>query len=205
LPVTVALAGNRWRVDRKLAPSLALIVAGIVAINVNLLRNGAVVAGEKPWLGVVFLVLSLALWTWYALANAKFLKANPSIPSQLWASLTGVFTLVFSPALVVGLTGPGATAEAFAGLSASGSWGSYLLWSAAMGLGASWVALWFWNITAHTLPTVLSGQLLASETVFALLYGYLWEKRLPTALETVSMLLLIGGVLMAVRALGRKR
>ena len=203
LPVTVALAGNRWRVDARLAPSLSLIVAGIVLVNASLFRGGAMGRAENPGPGVACLLISLALWTWYAHANARFLKANPRISGSLWASLTGVFTLVFSPVLVLALTGPAATVQAFADLSASGGLGSYLLWSAAMGLGASWVALWFWNITAHTLPTVLSGQLIASETVFALLYGFLWERRGPTALEAGAIILLVSGVLLAVGGGGR--
>jgi drug/metabolite transporter (DMT)-like permease len=33
------------------------------------------------------------------------------------------------------------------------------------------------------------------ETLFALLYGFIWEQRLPTGLEWLAMALLIGGVL----------
>lgn len=206
LPVTVALAGNGWRLDRALAPSLTLILAGIVLVNVSVFEKsaGALAAGEDPLLGVLSLFTSLALWTWYAVANGRFLKANPRISGSLWSSLTGVFTMVFSPALVIALTGPAAAAQAIDALTAQGGWGPFLLYSAAMGIGSSWVALWFWNIACHALPTVLSGQLIASETVFALLYGFMLERALPTGLETAAMALLISGVLLAVRTLGRR-
>ena len=206
LPVTVALAGNGWRLDRTLAPSLSLIVVGITLVNVSLIDKSAniVASGQDPLLGVLFLLLSLALWTWYAVANSRFLKANPRISGSLWSSLTGVFTLVFSPTLVIALAGPAATIEALQSMTSSGSWGPFLLCSAAMGLGSSWVALWFWNIASHALPSVLSGQLIVSETVFALLYGFIYDGKLPTPLEIAAIVLLISGVILAVKALGRR-
>jgi hypothetical protein len=38
------------------------------------------------------------------------------------------------------------------------------------------------------------------ETIFASLYGYLWEGRWPTVLEGVALALLVAGVVMCARA-----
>jgi drug/metabolite transporter (DMT)-like permease len=38
------------------------------------------------------------------------------------------------------------------------------------------------------------------ETIFAALYGYLWEGRWPTPLETIALALLVAGVAMSARA-----
>jgi drug/metabolite transporter (DMT)-like permease len=44
------------------------------------------------------------------------------------------------------------------------------------------------------------GQMILFETLFALLYGFLWEQRLPTPWEVAAMLLVVAGVLSCVRA-----
>jgi drug/metabolite transporter (DMT)-like permease len=41
----------------------------------------------------------------------------------------------------------------------------------------------------------MTGQMIVFETLFALLYGFLWEGRWPTGLEWLAMGLLIAGVL----------
>jgi len=41
----------------------------------------------------------------------------------------------------------------------------------------------------------MTGQMIVFETLFALLYGFLWEGRWPTMLESVAMVLLVAGVI----------
>ncbi|MEG1117846.1 MAG: EamA/RhaT family transporter, partial [Janthinobacterium sp.] len=48
-------------------------------------------------------------------------------------------------------------------------------------------------------PVTLSGQLILSETLFALLYGFVYAQRMPRPLEWAAMLLLTAGVLWSVR------
>jgi drug/metabolite transporter (DMT)-like permease len=38
------------------------------------------------------------------------------------------------------------------------------------------------------------------ETIFASLYGYLWEGRWPTGLEALALVLLVAGVILCARA-----
>jgi drug/metabolite transporter (DMT)-like permease len=52
-----------------------------------------------------------------------------------------------------------------------------------------------WNHASRLLPLTMTGQMIVFETLFALLYGFIWEQRLPTGLEWLAMALLIGGVL----------
>ncbi|MNY46200.1 Inner membrane protein YtfF [compost metagenome] len=63
----------------------------------------------------------------------------------------------------------------------------------------SWFANLLWNSASRRLPLTLSGQLIVFETLFALLYGFVYLQRLPTLLESLAIALLIGGVLWAVR------
>jgi drug/metabolite transporter (DMT)-like permease len=51
-----------------------------------------------------------------------------------------------------------------------------------------------WNVASRVLPLSLMGQMIVCETVFAALYGYLWEARWPTVGEGVAMVLLLAGV-----------
>lgn len=52
-----------------------------------------------------------------------------------------------------------------------------------------------WNRASRVLPLTLVGQMIVFETVFALLYGFAWEMRLPTPLELAAIACLLVGVL----------
>jgi drug/metabolite transporter (DMT)-like permease len=67
-------------------------------------------------------------------------------------------------------------------------------------LAASIVGNAFWNRMSRLLPLTMVGQMILFETLFALLYGFLWERRLPTAWEGAAMVLVVLSVLSCVRA-----
>ncbi len=207
LPVTVAIAGNRGRITTRMLPSLTLIMWGVLLVNVHLFFENRVVMTQNvsvdsfaaAW-GILFLIGALALWTWYAVANSKFLKANPKISGNLWSSLTGAFTLIFSPLIALSQVFSNSAANPFSVPHTSADWVAFFAWSAVLGCGSSWLALWLWNTASKKLSTTLSGQLIVSETVFALLYGFILEHRFPTYLETAAMISMILGVIWAIRS-----
>ena len=47
---------------------------------------------------------------------------------------------------------------------------------------------------SRALPMALMGQMIVFETVFASLYGFLWEARWPSGLEAAALVLLLAGV-----------
>ena len=59
-----------------------------------------------------------------------------------------------------------------------------------LAIGASWLGNGLWNAAAKRLPLTLSGQMIVFETLFALLYGFAWERRGPTVLEIAATALL---------------
>ncbi|MFP5392160.1 MAG: EamA/RhaT family transporter, partial [Gammaproteobacteria bacterium] len=67
-------------------------------------------------------------------------------------------------------------------------------------LCASVIGNQLWNMASRRIPVTLSGQLILFETLFALLYGFLFAQRWPRPLETAALVLLMGGVAWAVRA-----
>jgi drug/metabolite transporter (DMT)-like permease len=71
-----------------------------------------------------------------------------------------------------------------------------------MGLAvvASIVGTALWNTMSRLLPLTLVGQMILFETLFALLYGFLWEARLPTLLEITALVAVVLSVLSCLAA-----
>lgn len=209
LPVAIAVGANLrnavhdgrmpWR---RLVPSLLLIVLGIACVNAVELaafeRSGAAVSGYA--FGAALAAVSLAAWTWYALRNARWLAANPSVGSGTWATAQGLVTLPLALVGYAALWGwmrvggdgfamPfGPRPLAFVGLMV------------AIGLFASWLGTLCWNQASQRLPTTLVGQLIVFETLAALAYAYLRAGHWPSPVTLSGVALLVCGVVWAARA-----
>ena len=48
---------------------------------------------------------------------------------------------------------------------------------------------------SRLLPLTMVGQMILFETGFALIYGFLWEQRLPTLLESAAFALVVASVI----------
>jgi drug/metabolite transporter (DMT)-like permease len=196
LPVTVTLVGAKPGEGvplRQLALPLALVVAGGVCINVSVFTQGQGVGIGRQVVGVLGATLALAMWTAYAVWNARRLAATPKFTSHEWSLLTGLATGLLSLALVI-------PAFALGGkVHASAAWGWFWMVSFAVAIGASVIGNGLWNAASRLLPLSLSGQLIVFETLFALLYGFLHEGRWPRGLETAAIVLMLVGVLWSVR------
>ena len=82
-------------------------------------------------------------------------------------------------------------------------WQSFWLVNLVLAVVASWLGYTFWNASTRRLPLTLSGQMVVFETLFALVYGFVYIQRLPTLLEGFAILLLLGGVCAAVARHGK--
>lgn len=199
LPVTVTLLGSRSKGSggegvplRRLVAPLALLAAGVVCINVDVFRSGEGAPAPRLILGVLGAVLALAVWTLYAVWNARRLAVTTTFNSHEWSLLTGVVTGVLSIALVIpAFLAPGA-------VHVPAAWGLFWGVSLAVALGASVIGNGLWNAASRLLPLSLSGQLIVFETLFALLYGFLHEGRWPRPLEGLAIALMLAGVLWSV-------
>ena len=74
----------------------------------------------------------------------------------------------------------------------------------AVGLLASWVGTLCWNAASQRLPTTLLGQLIVFETLAALGYAMLLRGRWPDAATLAGIVLLVAGVLLALRVRPRR-
>lgn len=209
LPVVIAVTANlrNARRDgrlpwRRLVWPLALMLTGIALVNhVEM----ALVLSQDPaslgryGVGVALAIGAVVCWTWYPLRNADWLRAHPGRSPRAWATAQGLATL---PLALVGyavlwgwMVGSdaafdmpfGPRPELFIGLMV------------AVGLLASWLGTLFWNESSQRLPTALAGQLIVFETLAALLYAYLWRGEWPAWPTVTGIVLLVVGVVRAVR------
>lgn len=147
--------------------------------------------------GVVSLVASLSLWTGFAFQNSKFLKAHPEIKRSDFASLIGVVSLVcMLPIFLLQVD--------FSSFINREGFSLYLWGSMILGFGSSWIANWLWNICSFYCPPEISGPLIVSETIFGLIYSFIFEKRFPHVFECASISLFIVGVVLTLSSQFRK-
>ncbi|SDV47439.1 DMT family transporter [Chitinasiproducens palmae] len=206
LPVTITLVGSREHGAlpfRRLVAPLATVLAGIVCINLDVFggttdggpQTGAALAG------VVCAALALLSWTIFAVGNARYLRSQDRFSSNDWSVLwglmsgvVGAFVWIFTMLVPAEWHGPLLIANPDAA-----RWHEFVLVNLGLAIGASWLGNALWNAASQRLPLTLSGQMIVFETLFALLYGYVYAGRWPRGLEILAIVLLVGGVLWSVR------
>jgi drug/metabolite transporter (DMT)-like permease len=195
LPITVTLAGSRDRDAvplRRLLPSLLLSAAGLGCISwQSLAATGAAApaGGHGAVFGLLCAAGALGSWTLYAVGNRRALMRLQTVSAHEWSLLVGVVTGVQALVLAV---------PAFVlspGVHTAPAWLAFAGVMVAVALLCSVVGNALWNRASRLLPMALTGQMIVFETLFALLYGFLYEARWPTVLEALAMVLLVAGVL----------
>ncbi|MQG96111.1 DMT family transporter [Pseudomonas sp. MN1F] len=205
LPLTITLYGRNDSGAvpiRRLIGPLALILAGMLCINLETFAFAPGDIGDKL-LGLFYALAALACWTWYAVQNSRYLKQSGHFDSHQWSVLIGVLTGLSSLVMVAALAmwQP----QQLQVEAPMARW--WLFWAACLGCAVlgSWLATALWNAASKRLPLTLSGQLIVFETLFALLYAFLWRQAGPSLLEAAAIILVIGGVLWSMRQHGTPR
>lgn len=199
IPVTLALVANlvsRSYAWRKLALPVAMVTAGLLLANVPAATGQgghATVTGEI--LGLLAALGAVALWTWYGLANARFLSRNPEVPHAGWATIVGLFT---GGVTVIGL--PLALMTHQISRNSSGQALPWLIGgSLVLGVLVSWGGTFLWNLASARLSTVSAGMLVNVETVAGYVYVYLARAQWPPLQQVIGFALIVIGVLIVVR------
>lgn len=207
VPVLVAVWAARTPGQvplRPLLPSLALCVAGTVLVAWAALEDGAhgpaAAVGRPLWqplAGLLAAMAALLSWTVYSVRNVQAMRHNPAIGGHDWSLLTGVATgalalLLVPVALVLGPLGQDA-----------GQWAEFVLGCLALAVGASVLGNACWNRATRSLPLGLGGQMIVFETLFALLYGFVWQQRWPGPVEWLAIASLVAGVVLCARVHAR--
>lgn len=195
IPVTAAVAANltdrEARVPWKaLLLPLLLIAFGMGLLNVRAFTHPeelSAVSDGLVW-GVTAAVLSVVIWTWFPLANAKWLKTHPRFSMSLWAAAQGVTLLPFAAGglLLYGALEPvpGTVFES----------PRFLLCVSFLAIAASWGGNVLWNQMSSRLSPQLIGQMLVFEAIFAVLYDAVLAQRLPAAVSFLGMAFVLSGI-----------
>ena len=189
LPLTVTLVGSRNHGTlplRRLAPALLLGAAGLGCIAWQSLASAHTGGGST--MGLACAVGALVSWTIYAVANSRCLARLGGVTANEWSLLTGVMT--GAQAVLLALPAFLLDSPAHAGTE----WLRFGGVALAVAILCSVLGNGLWNYASRTLPLALTGQLIVFETIFASLYGFIWEARWPTGLEVAAMVLMVGGV-----------
>ena len=197
LPVVVTIVGSRdtgaVRLG-KLMPSLLLCAAGALCIGWQAIASPAADTMTQQLIGLACAVGALACWSAFAISNSRSLARLDTISAHEWSLLFGVVSGVLSLALipVALLTEPMQ--------HATNDWLRFLAASVGVAFIASIVGNALWNQMSRRLPLTMVGQMILFETLFALIYGFIWEQRLPTALEVAAFVLVVASVLSCMAA-----
>ena len=195
IPIWVMLLGKpqglRWV---SLLPGLVLTVAGLALMMGT--THGAEHQGAAAhfWRGMAFVSASLVCWTVFAIFNAAWLKRHPEVSATDWANWLGVATGLGSLLMWV------VAGSDFQAMAVREDRATFVLLCVLAGIGSTWLATILWNVASQRLSVSLCGQLIVSETIFALLYSFAWDGRWPTLAQAAACVLFTLGILAAVRA-----
>ncbi len=198
LPIAVLVMGIRAGSSiciTQIAAPMSLSVIGILLIVSRSFTAHAAatpahsVAFSTQVIGLLCAAGALASWTLYAVENTRWLLKTSTVSDHDWSLLTGVVTGALALVLVI---------PAFVFHAAPHAWLDWArFWGvcSATALLASVVANGLWNRASRLLPLTLSGQMIIFETLFALLYSFVWAHRWPSLVEFCAIICLITGVL----------
>ncbi|MBE0178994.1 DMT family transporter [Klebsiella aerogenes] len=186
---------------RRLFPALICIALGLVCVNVAELQHG--LPDFSPWRygsGIVLALIAVVCWAWYALRNARWLRENPDKPPMMWATAQALVTLPVSLVGYIAACGWLQNQHIDFPLPFGPRPAVFIVLMLAIAVLCSWVGALCWNIASQRLPTVILGPLIVFETLAGLLYTFLLRQSLPPLLTLSGILLLVLGVVSAVRA-----
>jgi drug/metabolite transporter (DMT)-like permease len=194
IPLWVMLLGKpvalRWR---GLLPGLVLTLAGLL-LMMSATQTGPAGQGGHFYRGVALACAAMASWTLFALLNAAWLKRNPQVNATDWANWLGI-AAGLGALLLWWVAGSGLPA-----LAAQPDLGLFAWLCLGTGFGSAWLATILWNLASQRLSASLCGQLIVSETVFALLYSFAWDGQWPSLVQSAACALFILGILASIKA-----
>ncbi len=198
IPIWVMFLGRQQGLSfRSLLPGLLLTAAGLVLMAYVQLQGQADIQITPPtnyWRGIAYALASMVSWTIFGLYNSAWLKKHTEVSAADWANWLGVATGLGAWVLWL-----------FAGsdlkpMLSDSKIIPFAIICIATGLGSAWLATIFWNIASQRLSASLCGQLIVSETVFALIYSSWWDGQLPAGLAVFASVLFVLGILASIKA-----
>ena len=177
---------------------LALVAIGLAFVNAGIFDPTRLTSTRWLAVGILLAIAAVSLWTSFSLANQRAQADRPGMDARVWTALIlvggGAEMLAFMPAgLALGVfhipqLGLGWDVAA-----------PLYIWSTALVILPSIGGALAWKFAAQRLPVALSAQLIVSETVFGTIFGLALHGRSPTLPDILGILLLVAGVVTAIR------
>lgn len=209
-PIAIAFYGN-WQTREVSFKSLVVpcIWMGFGMILVNAMEidwTFSTYSIKQYFLGLTGVLAALASWSWYAVQNARFLKRHPEIHPSKWATVIGLATFFWALmlALVFGF-GPIKEIDLAKLFTWSDTSLRYILGATTLGVVCSWMGCFLWNRASTHLPVSLMGPFLIFETIFGLIFVFLYEFRIPTFLEVLGVVSMLGGITLSIYLFRKER
>jgi drug/metabolite transporter (DMT)-like permease len=207
VPVVLAIAGNlRQRTVswRHLMLPLALAAAGLLLVNGSSVGQPQLTQVGSLLVGIPLAIAAVALWTWFALLNQRALVNRPSMNPSVWTALimvgAGLGMLAFLPLGVI--------MDVFQIPRIGLQWESaapLYIWGTSLAVLGSVGGALAWTFAAQRLPIALAAQLITMEAIFGTGVGLLIRRRWPTPAESVGMILVVVGVVVAIQVFHGQR
>jgi drug/metabolite transporter (DMT)-like permease len=195
IPLWVMLLGRPAGLSWKAwLPGLALTAAGLLLMAQANFYLPGVDLHPNFWRGIFYAAAAMVLWTAFALLNSSWLKSHPDLRASDWANWLGMATGSGALAMWLLLGSDSKVLLALDGIAETA------IICIATGLGSAWLATLLWNVASQRLSASLCGQLIVSETIFALLYSFAWDGLWPTSAQLAACLLFVFGILISIKA-----
>ncbi len=197
LPVAVTIIGSRDHGAvslKRLWPSLLFGAIGIIGVSWQSFSEGDGRLDVSRIIGLACAIGALASWTAFAVGNARWLTRLHAVSADEWNLMTGVVTGGLALLLAI-------PAFSFSTAAHTGSdWLQFAGVAVGLGISASIFGNALWNRMSRLLPLTMVGQMILFETLFALLYGFIWEQRGPTLIESAAIVSVVVSVLLCMQA-----
>lgn len=197
IPLWVTVLGKPQNLSwRQLWPGVLCTALGLALMMWADLAHvpvGEAVSGRYGW-GVALALASMVSWTAFSLLNARWVRANPDVDSAQWTNWLGVATGMGALLLWLALGTP------WSQLVVLPDFGRSLAVCVFTGVGSAWLASVLWTMASRRLSASLCGQLIVSETLFALIYSFVWDGQWPKLLQWLAAVLFVLGIVASVRA-----
>jgi drug/metabolite transporter (DMT)-like permease len=206
-PILIAFYGNSKHKEvtyRSLINPSILILIGLVMINLPHFEQAA--SPTSYALGLFCSLCSLCAWSWFVVANARFLKKETHVLSSDWSTLMGVAALfwVLIFALILALFFP-SQLNIDKLFTPNSELSHLLIGGAILGILCSWVGSFLWNKASLYLPVPLAGQLTIFETIFGVSFVYIVARQFPPTWESLGIGLLLLAILYGIRQFSKKK
>ncbi len=203
-PIMIILYGN-WAVReisyKQLVIPCICIATGMVLVNISEIAWETDVQSVRGYsVGLFGACVALIGWSLYVVHNARFLKKNPHVSPSEWATVVGVATLVLVVIIGAVMSYGLGIIDLTRYLHPNREMLYFYLGVFVLGIVCSWLGCFLWNRASSYLPVSLMGPFLIFETIFGLLFVYSVQLHLPSILEAIGILVMLGGIGLAIYA-----